>query len=390
MKIHARINLLVLLVVSLAGYALMIPPPAQAHMLLSSAGPIAVGRAYDDPYNDCVIGGLVLFAVTTENVVMYKRQDGCVAGGWSSWQLLGSPPFSAPVTDIDVAPNGEHVVIAGNDGSVAYAEQWSRGDWDGWFPLGVAGNLVEIVENSDGRLEIFAGGNGRGLSHSWQPDIDGYYGPWERLSDSTMPTIENLAAMRAPDGKIQVFVERPGSGVYTIRQASSGWGGWVNLGNPGSSLQYDTLTVGMNADGRLEVFGIVFVSDCGANCYTMHVMHKWLQSNGSRSGWASLGTGDFGGLSVGRTSPSKKLDVYACVWENAKNYVWHRAQSAPNSGYNGWQGFGHVGCGSGKVVVGYNPDGRLELFTLHDNRQVYHKWQTAPDGSWSSGWVGMF
>jgi hypothetical protein len=40
-----------------------------------------------------------------------------------------------------------------------------------------------------------------------------------------------------------------------------------------------------------------------------------------------------------------------------------------------------------KLSVIPNKDGRLEVFTLNTaDGRVKHRWQTAPGGSWASGW----
>ena len=45
--------------------------------------------------------------------------------------------------------------------------------------------------------------------------------------------------------------------------------------------------------------------------------------------------------------------------------------------------------GWANVVAGKNTDGRLEVFAVGADGQMYNKWQLAPNGGWSSGWASL-
>jgi len=53
---------------------------------------------------------------------------------------------------------------------------------------------------------------------------------------------------------------------------------------------------------------------------------------------------------------------------------------------NEWKSLG--GIITGDLVVGQNADGRLEVF-VQSNGAIYHKWQTAPNSGWSSSWAKL-
>jgi hypothetical protein len=40
-------------------------------------------------------------------------------------------------------------------------------------------------------------------------------------------------------------------------------------------------------------------------------------------------------------------------------------------------------------MVASNADGRLEVFVRGTDNNLYHKWQTAPNGAWTPNWSGL-
>jgi hypothetical protein len=55
------------------------------------------------------------------------------------------------------------------------------------------------------------------------------------------------------NNRLQVFAQGTDNGLWTIREAEPGtWSSWVSLG--GVATVVGTPTVGLNADGRFEVF----------------------------------------------------------------------------------------------------------------------------------------
>jgi hypothetical protein len=65
--------------------------------------------------------------------------------------------------------------------------------------------------------------------------------------------------------------------------------------------------------------------------------------------------------------------------------VWHAWQTAPNGTWTGWHSFGRPGGGAAGPAVGRNADGRLEVAVVGGDQGVWHRWQTAPNNGWS-GW----
>jgi len=91
--------------------------------------------------------------------------------------------------------------------------------------------------------------------------------------------------------------------------------------------------------------------------------------------------------------------------ESSPEELRHLAQTAPNSGWGRWESLGAPDARRGlslhgntrrRVALGYNADGRLEVFPPHWGNfgtqsppaDFWHVWQTRPNGAWSP-WRNM-
>ncbi|MEP6749773.1 MAG: hypothetical protein ABJB86_18690 [Bacteroidota bacterium] len=91
----------------------------------------------------------------------------------------------------------------------------------------------------------------------------------------------------------------------------------------------------------------------------------------------------FGGaakqIAVGQDADGR-LEVF---YVGTNNDLYHRWQTTP--GALVWSGENHFpGDSAQQIAVGRNQDGRLEIFYVGTNSKLYHNWQTAPN----SGWAG--
>ena len=69
--------------------------------------------------------------------------------------------------------------------------------------------------------------------------------------------------------------------------------------------------------------------------------------------------------------------------------LWHTVQDAPNGGFGSWQIIGDA-AGLGRIVVGRNADGRLQVFALDTAAGLaWTTVQDAPNGSFG-GWSRLF
>ncbi len=133
-----------------------------------------------------------------------------------------------------------------------------------------------------------------------------------------------------------------------------------------------SLTVGTNNDGRLEVFGIG-----GGVAY-----HKWQLgenafNNFTWSDWDSLGGTELKYCTVGNDADGR-LEFFVLGGDGS---IYKRGQVAPNGGWADWEGLG--GAQLDQPAVGNMQDGSLEVFVVGGDKQVYNKGQAGPNGLWS-------
>lgn len=189
------------------------------------------------------------------------------------------------------------------------------------------------------------------------------------------------------DGRVEVFLVGSQWNYWHMWEttANSGvWTGWNSLSDP--SVSGGLLAVGQNQDGRLEVFG-------GGG---QGIIHAWQDSSGQFggwSGWAPLGSpADTGGGRSWEVAVGRNHDGRLEVFQIAENRdVWHNWQTSPNSGWHGWASLGAPPPSAGSAIaVGRWLDGRLEVFVSGGgvNWQIWHIWQTSPGGGWS-GWTQL-
>jgi hypothetical protein len=141
-----------------------------------------------------------------------------------------------------------------------------------------------------------------------------------------------------------------------------------------------SLRVGQNADGRLELFE---EGTDGA------IWHNWqVEPSGSVwSGWNTLGQPSKGHVIapiMGRNADGR-LEVFAL---GPDCELWHIWQVTPGGSWSGWASLGGNVCFVGfPGSVEMNADGRLEVFSgTSSGMGINHKWQVTRGGSWS-GWA---
>jgi len=152
---------------------------------------------------------------------------------------------------------------------------------------------------------------------------------------------------------------------------------WNSLGT--RVPRTDFLFVGRNADGRLEVF---------VGSRNSELWHIWQTSPGSTwSTWGSLNkppnTSYISSAAVGQNADGR-LEVFTVGADGA---LWHIWQTAPNGTWSTWDSLGKPSnVDLSFPAVGKNADERIEVFTVGTDGALWHIWQTAADGPWYHTW----
>jgi hypothetical protein len=296
-------------------------------------------------------GRLELFVVGTHapaGVELWHLYQIAPAGGWSQWVSHGSAP----------------------------------GVFNNW-------NDPVVARDSDGRLELFMG-FGSETWQIWQTSRNGGWTPQWAAHPAPAGSLAtgDLALTLRPDNCLELFVigviSAQQSELWHIRQTapSQGWTDWSSLGSPAAAGGLHTPVVAASADGRLEVFA---TGSDGA------LWHIWQTSpNGGWSSWLSHGGPPGTTLNdlwhpVVAPNSQRRLELFAVGDDNA---LWHIWQIAPNGGWSSWTSHGTPPgtdfFNSGGPAMAASADGRLELFICGKDEQLWHIWQVAPSGGWSS------
>jgi hypothetical protein len=255
------------------------------------------------------------------------------------WTSLGKPPGSSlglPFVGHNQDGRIELFAMGSNEHLWHIFQTDPNGMWStGWDEF-VGGNSYCAIagENLDGRMELFNLEYDLAIWHTWQGVPNGpFVSGWLTFSQlaigvtATCPQVNHNQ-----DGRLEVFTIGSDGNVWSMPQTypSDGWGNWVYFGRPpGRSIS--NLAVGHDQDGRMFFFVL----------------------------------GD-------------------------DNAIYFRWQSAINDGWDpDWWGMGKpAGVNLYAPVDGMNTDGRQELFAIGDDGNLWHRWQTAPNSGWI-GWTSM-
>jgi kumamolisin len=313
---------------------------------------------------------------------------------WGTWKSLGAPSGgSTPRRTAAVSQNGTQLLFMNDPSGALWVNKEtavSSNNWGGWNSLGNApgtslANFPLAGSNADGRVEIFEAGANHVLYHNYQTTPNGSWSGWASLGTPSGVALQGLSIITNADGRLEVFASGSDGNLWHIYQdtPNGGWTGWSSLGNPGSAI--GSLVVARNADGRAEVFAN------GSNGIMYHVYQK--APNGGWSGWSQLSTQNgfsfskFTGSNQGPimgTAANGRLELFQV---GTDGNIWHNAQSAPSSGWTGWANFGKpTGVNPTSLTINNNTAGGLVFVITGSDGKMWFNYQTAPNGGWN-GWA---
>ena len=340
-----------------------------------------------------------------------KDQNGNLV--WSGWQTLGSPSgnnlkyLSATINNV----NGTLEVFV-TDSPLVGADQVYRinqstagGIWTSWQSMGGIGDNIiggmDVGQNvQDGRLEVFVlVADDFHVRHMWQTSAAGSWSNgWADMGDPAaqfgMSVTKIVVAQNAvtdPNNQgLDVFAlchTQTGTYLAESRQSNnaSTWSPWTAMPSGGlTSTKITDFAVGQNQNNYLQVF-VATWSNNSSQVFT----DQQQGLGGIWQTWSSVGTPNAGQqltLHVARNQTNDNYNGTLEVVASDGTNLYQMAQQGKNT--NIWGAWGSLWRRSGSAVasfaIGQNQDGRLEVFVITSDTNVYHAWQGWPAGSWSS------
>lgn len=233
-------------------------------------------------------GRIEVFVVGTDGQLDHVFEN--TAGNstsWSGWGGLGgSWSQNAAISAGNDADGRQEVFLIGNTGNLYHIYQTApNAGWSGYGNLGGTWSQTArtaLTRNSDGRLEIFIIGSTGELYHSYQTAANGGWYGWPNIGGWTFSQqAKPVAALNTTNGTLQVLVIGTDGHMDTVNSANAWGGGWSSLPSSPAFTQNIRPCLGVNADGRLEVFTTSPGSD---------MVHAYQTSpGGGWYGWPSLG-----------------------------------------------------------------------------------------------------
>src|SRR5581483_8179771 len=186
------------------------------------------------------------------------------------------------------------------------------------------------------------------------------------------------------DGRLEVFLIGLNGEVYHMWQltagssASSNWSSFTVFQSSFIS-QIAKLAVGKMGNGSLDLF--VTGTD--------GVLYHSYQSSGTWTAWANLGGAWGPGTDIAVANEKDGREEVFMVGFTGQLY--HNWQTAVNgTTWSGWNSIGGAFSQTVRIAVGANSDGRLEAFTIGTDGVAYHEWENTANTptSWAS-WTSL-
>jgi hypothetical protein len=309
---------------------------------------------------------------------------------WNTWtDLAGGVQSKGAAAVVKNLDGTVEVFIPGTNGDVYYNRQLTpSGAWSGWVDMGSSSSGMtdlQAAANADGSLSVFGIGPNGDVWYASQTAPGVGWSDWADLSGEQIRP--GFVVGQNLSGALEIFGVDQHFAVWTNLQAADGsWTGWNSL--LGEFLN-PRLAIAANLDGRLEVFG---VDKDGS------IWHNWQSSpGGSWNGWSEIagkrinpgfvvGQNKDGSLMVFGTEASSQNPWEGLGGNKRGGDVWSIAQQTPGGDFaDVWTDLGgsHI---DPRLVVGNTADGRIQLFGIGANRDVWSNWLSSGTGGWA-GWT---
>jgi len=331
---------------------------------------------------------LELFVVGDDGSLNHAWQT-APSGPWSPWNGLAPASTLASGPARASANQDGRIEIFGMQSGGVLWHIWQTAPNNGWSAGGVLGQpgtpivgSAAVGKNQDGRLEVFGVGQDKALHHIWQTSPNNGWSSWSSLA-APPPGIDigDPRVINNQDGRLEVFVQAADGNVWHVWQTApnNGWSSWSSLGIPPAGVANGAPFVGRNSDGRLELF----VTGDDGNLY-----HMWqLAPNSGWSTWVALTTPltiELFGLGTVSNDSSGSLRVLTIGADGA---LWTIAQSVPSNGWGNWRfldGAPRAQALNGDQIpaASLQANGIFSAFVLGEDGNIWTIAQTTPNGPW--------
>ncbi len=280
-----------------------------------------------------------------------------------------------------------------------------NGTVSGWLPW-IANPSGEAAQTgtpwdytSCGSCDVWGTGAWTVWQYDWNGTVSGIPGIVDRdafngtsagLSSTLVATATtnphiNPCTARTSDGRIEVFaVGKTGNLYHNYQTGGGGWSGWIAMGTTGNVWAQNSIpAVGVNSDGRLEVFIV------GTDGTVNHIWQK-VAGSSATTNWTTFATFS------SHVSTTAKLAVgnwangaLECFVIGTDGALYHNYQTTPSGVWAGFVSLGGAWTQGADIAVNNEKDGRAEVFIVGNTGNLYHNWQTAINGTTWNGWANI-
>jgi hypothetical protein len=242
--------------------------------------------------------------------------------------------------------------------------------------------IDDVVTPTRSRLELFARGADNGLYNRRRPGVSAPWEAWQQLglTPAGGPILAGKPTVALnQDERLEVFWRGVDNVLYHIVETAANSNMYSAPAQLGVFIQSDPVAI-QDAAGRIVVFYL-------RSGNQLEYVRQQAANTGpySRRGLGGIHTSN---LAVERNGGAiNHLEVFAVGTDNAMYHIWQNApfSNGTTSGdsWSDWESLG--GNHTSDPTVVRNIDGRLEVFALGTNYNVYHIWQPASaSGPWSA------
>lgn len=326
---------------------------------------------------------------------------------WGASRGIGFPAVGlADVDRLAVAPNLDahlEAFAVGNDGAVWHSWQQPSYLWSAWTSLsnpdgvhfnGSFGPSISVVQNADGRLEVFVVDDQWNIWHIWQAVANAnWVEEWSNLGKPASPA-DSYSVTVAPNeiNELEAFVMNVDTGEIFSRsqtEPNGGWeDGWTSLGIPPvnsvfSPLVRDFKVAAPNGTLSFQVIALGVDGNLWRNQRSRFI------EGGTWTGWTMISQGpagtSLGWLPVIRENQDRRLELLGL--DPSGDNLWHTWQSSVDEWSGSWANFGVPAAGTDNAYdMHLDQSGCLVVAAWGANPATLQSLkQTAPNNGWT-GW----